>query len=158
MLYRRSVSSAPASFVPWSVGASTLILRGPDDSHEVPLLGVRCRLGGAHTTLALLDTGAEWSVIGGDTAAILKSSVEDLGLPMQISTRRGHFAGTMCHLDVELLAEPARGDSLCIHATALLLPEWDGPAILGYRGLLERTRFAIDPVREPALYFGLPED
>jgi hypothetical protein len=39
----------------------------------------------------------------------------------------------------------------------LLAPEWEGPPVLGYRGLLERIRFALDPGVTDAdqwMYFG----
>lgn len=37
--------------------------------------------------------------------------------------------------------------------------EWSGPIVLGYRGFLERIRFALDPGVVPGeqmFYFGLP--
>jgi len=52
---------------------------------------------------------------------------------------------------VSILAD--EGDSLDIEATAFVSPDWKDVTFLGYSGLLERIRFAIDP-RENLFYFG----
>ncbi|WP_437301406.1 hypothetical protein [Sorangium sp. So ce426] len=46
-------------------------------------------------------------------------------------------------LDVLLVAE--RGESLTVSGSILIAPGWIGPVVLGYRGFLERLRFALDP-------------
>ena len=51
-----------------------------------------------------------------------------------------------------LVAE--RGESISLSARVLIAPAWTGPVVLGYQGLLERVRFALDPgVNEEDAWF-----
>jgi hypothetical protein len=45
------------------------------------------------------------------------------------------------------------GESLSIEATVWVSREWTGGNFLGYGGLLERIRFAVDPANN-LFYFG----
>jgi hypothetical protein len=105
--------------------------------------------------VALLDTGAMWSVIDGDTADLLKDDLEDLESPVRLNTRHGSHTGTLQRLEVELLADPGAGSDLSVETTVLVIPEWPGPVVLGFQGMLEHVRFALDPDDErPTFYFG----
>jgi hypothetical protein len=45
-------------------------------------------------------------------------------------------------------------------SSVFVAKEWEGPIVLGYRGFLERIRFALDPGVVPGeqmFYFGLAE-
>jgi hypothetical protein len=92
---------------------------------------------------ALLDTGSGWSVIGGKEASLAQSYAEDLQQPVRIDTRFGTFDGGLHRLNVTFVAD--EGEDLEIDATVLLLPTWEGPVVIGYRGMLERVRFGLDP-------------
>lgn len=139
---------------PWSTGAAIFRV-APEDSGWRMLVAVHCRLGGQKRVLALLDTAAEWSVVDGDTARLLRDHLEDLELPITMMTRHGPFTGTLHRIDVELLADPTSGSDLMLDATVLVLPGWPGPVVLGFRGLLESVRFALDPDDQgPTFYFG----
>ncbi|QTA86202.1 Uncharacterized protein dnm_022230 [Desulfonema magnum] len=106
---------------------------------------------------ALLDTGASWSVIGGDIAAIIE---EEIGEPIQsfpISTRLGKISDSLHRIDISLLAEQNSGHDLTVDSTVFVSQEWDGPIVLGYNGFLERIRFALDSgifPGEELFYFG----
>ncbi|MDM8541408.1 hypothetical protein QUF90_09990 [Desulfococcaceae bacterium HSG9] len=110
--------------------------------------------------IALLDTGAEWSVIGGETAILLE---EQLGSPIEssrMSTRLGLIDGFLHHVNITLLAGQNSGDNLTVESTVFVSEEWEGPLVLGYRGFLEKIRFALDPGVVPGeqiFYFGLAE-
>ncbi|MCP4627568.1 MAG: hypothetical protein GY850_29240 [bacterium] len=68
--------------------------------------------------------------------------------------------GSLHHVNITLLAEKNSGDDLTIESTAFVSEEWEGPTVLGYRGFLERIRFALDPGLIPGeqiFYFGLAE-
>lgn len=121
----------------------------------VLIVAVRCRIDGANDNFAaLLDTGAEWSVLGGALAESLLRQ-EDLGLFVAMHTRLGRIEGRLQRLLVTLLAND--GQELQVPATVLLAPDWSGPPVLGYRGFLERLRFALDPgvsVSDQWMYFG----
>lgn len=102
--------------------------------------------------LAILDTGAAWSVLDTEIAQEL-----DLfnagGVPVNLSTRYGEIAGYLVQAPVTLLADD--GDALRVEAAIFVSPEWPEKAgtFLGYSGLLERMRFAIDPQKND-LFFG----
>jgi hypothetical protein len=101
---------------------------------------------------SILDTGADWSVFNTEIA-------EDLGLfgiegePIALSTRFGTIAGYLVPAPVTLIADD--GDSLRIDATVFISTDWPRKAgtFLGYSGLTERIRFAVDPQKND-LFFG----
>jgi hypothetical protein len=45
------------------------------------------------------------------------------------------------------------GKSLDVEATAFVSPDWPWPNFIGYQGLLQRIRFAVDPETN-LFYFG----
>jgi hypothetical protein len=98
-------------------------------------------------TQALLDTGAAWSIVGGELAEILEPGLGAPGQTMILSTRIGRIRGVLHELDIMLMAE--RGESLFVTGSILIAPGWTGPVVLGYRGFLERIRFALDPGASP---------
>jgi hypothetical protein len=107
-----------------------------------------------------LDTGAEWSVIGGETAKILEGELELPTESFTMSTRLGRIFGSLYRINISLLAEEYHGYDLTVESTIFVSKDWDGPIVLGYRGFLERIRFALDPGVIPAeqrFYFGLAE-
>lgn len=62
----------------WSSGCSLFFVNRKQGSSRLHV-AVECRIGNREVTdLALLDTGAQWSVIGGETAKIFE---DELGLP-----------------------------------------------------------------------------
>ncbi|RLC10701.1 MAG: hypothetical protein DRI57_20015 [Deltaproteobacteria bacterium] len=68
--------------------------------------------------------------------------------------------GELHRVSITLLADPGQGDELTIESTTFVSEEWEGPVVLGYRGFLERMRFALDPgiiPGEQIFYFGLAE-
>ncbi|MDQ1350605.1 MAG: hypothetical protein QG657_907 [Acidobacteriota bacterium] len=142
----------------WSSGCSIYLVSSRVGRWRFPI-AVKCRLGNLDATeLALLDSGAEWSVMGGETAKILE---DDLLLPTKsfiMSTRLGRISGSLYRINISLLAEENSGYDLTVESSIFVSNEWKGPIILGYRGFLERIRFALDPGVVPGeqrFYFGL---
>ena len=123
-------------------------------------MAARCRLGSLPSDeIALLDTGATWSVIDDELSALLDA---DLGKPIEtisLSIRFGVLKGTLSRLTITLLTEPDWGTDLIVDATVAVIPDWPGPIVLGYQGFFERLRFALDPGdtsgRELILFGGL---
>ncbi len=131
---------------PWSVGAS----RYHSDPQRIRTVGVRCRLGSLENEdTALLDTGAEWSVIDDETAQLLSDDLGEALEPLVISTRLGKAEGNIHRLTITLLADGDLGHDVKIDASVAILRNWKGPIVLGYRGFLERLRFALDPGNRP---------
>lgn len=99
--------------------------------------------------LALVDTGAPWSLLDAEVAASL-SLLNGNGEPKTIWTWRGEIRGRLERINVRLHAD--EGDSLDLEATVLISPDWRGN-FLGYGGLLQHIRFAVDASNN-FFYFG----
>jgi hypothetical protein len=116
----------------------------PDSTAEGhPLLvAVECRIGGLpNPVLALLDTASEWCVLPAAIAEELGCSAEPPDLVYL--TRLGQLSGRWHRIPVLFPAED--GVTLQVEATWLALSHWPGPAVIGWKGCLERMRFALDP-------------
>jgi len=74
------------------------------------------------------------------------------GLQTQLSTRFGLIRGTLVSLKVTFVA--GEGRSLDTFGTFFISPDWPpGRTFLGYSGLLDSIRFALDPQKNH-FYFG----
>ena len=60
-----------------------------------------------------------------------------------MSTRLGLLTGRLERLTVTFTA--SEGNNLAIEATCFITEDWHGPPVIGWKGCLERLRFAIDP-------------
>jgi hypothetical protein len=122
-----------------SVGSARICIKVVPEDWDTPVL-------------AVLDTGADWSVLNTEVA-------EDLGLfgiegeSISLSTRFGTIAGQLVPAAVTIIADG--GDSLRVEATVFVSADWPPNAgtFLGYSGLLERIRFAVDPQKND-FFFG----
>ena len=94
------------------------------------------------TVLALLDTGASWSVLNAELAQEL-GLFEQEGASATISSRVGKIEGKLVSAKTTLVAD--EGESIEVESTVFVSPEWPDGNFIGYSGLLERIRFAIDP-------------
>jgi hypothetical protein len=100
--------------------------------------------------LAQLDTGAAWSILDVEVAEALGLLGRD-GEPKRISTRLGSILGKLEQTSLEIPAD--EGYSLTIEAIVWVSPEWRAGNFLGYHGLLEGIRFAVDP-SDNSFHFG----
>ncbi len=146
--------------ISWSSGCSSFLVSSKVGHWRLPV-AVKCRIGNLEVIdFALLDTGAEWSVIGRETAQMVE---DELGSPTQsftMSTRLGRISGWLHRINISLVSEPNEGNDLTVESSVFVSKEWEGPIVLGYRGFLERIRFALDPgvaTGEQVFYFGLAE-
>lgn len=93
--------------------------------------------------LAQLDTGAAWSVLPPDIARRLQIPFR-MDHPTILNTWLGRKAGHLVRLPFTLLAD--EGDDLTTEGMFFLTPDWpEGVTFLGYSGLLDSLRFALDP-------------
>lgn len=100
--------------------------------------------------MAQVDTGAAYSILEAELAEVL--GLLDLeGQRTQVSTRLGMLSGKLVRIPLTLMAD--EGSSLDLDATFFLSRDWRGATFLGYTGLLDRLRIALDA---PAnlFYFG----
>jgi hypothetical protein len=126
----------------------------PDFREPTAKVYVKIRFGGLdHTTLAQVDTGAAWSVLPPDLAKAAQVEAE-AGEPTKLSTRMGIKTGFLLRAPFVLVAE--EGESLETEGTFFVPSDWPlGLSFLGYAGLLDSIRFALDPQAND-FYFGPP--
>jgi hypothetical protein len=101
--------------------------------------------------LAQLDTGAAWSVLAAGVAKDL-GIVGHIGDRVQLSSRFGTYNGYLVRLPLTFVAD--EGESLATDGTFFVSDDWPSPVTsLGYSGLLDSIRFALDP-QANHFYFG----
>jgi predicted aspartyl protease len=100
--------------------------------------------------LAQLDTGCSWSILKPEIAEAINLMDEE-GQPQSLSTRLGLVSGQLKRTTITIIADD--GNSVDVEATVFVSAEWTGGNFLGYAGLLERIRFAVDP-QQNFFYFG----
>lgn len=87
----------------WATGSARYGLERKVALHTL-VTAVECRLEGLDTRyLTLLDTGAHWSIIGGELARAIVARTGTAGLPMSLSTRLDSMLGTIERVRVTLL-------------------------------------------------------
>ncbi len=149
-----------ASDESWAIGAAVYDIDKEIAAGQSLMVGVRCRFGSLECEeLALLDTGAQWSVIGGELGEILADQLGEAQRRLRMSTPHGNLDGNLHRLDIHVVAD--RGRCISVESSVVVIPTWPGPPVLGYRGFLERLRFALDPGcrdRNQWFYFGEPDD
>jgi len=117
-------------------------------------VGIPARVGvGGESAILLLDTACEPCVIAAHTPR-RAGWTDQTGLGTRvISTRLGVFSGVADRMPV--VFEGVRGEALEVDATWLIVEDWPGPMVLGWRACLERLRFALDPL-DNWFHFGPP--
>ncbi|MCY4192277.1 MAG: hypothetical protein OXD42_13320 [Rhodospirillaceae bacterium] len=101
------------------------------------------------STLARLDPATPWAVLNTELTESLGLGAD--GPDAHLQTAIGCMSGTLERYPIVLAAQ--EGQSLEIDATLFVCSEWRRGNFLGYTGLLERVRFAIDPASQ-LFYFG----
>jgi hypothetical protein len=126
--------------------------RSPYSPEPTAKVFVRVRLGGfVEDHLAQLDTGAAWSVLA-PTVAKRLGIKQQIGLRERLSTRLGIYDGQLVRIPIIFVAE--QGQSLETEGTFFICRDWPlDVTFLGYSGLLDRIRFALDPQAND-FYFG----
>ncbi len=104
--------------------------------------------------LAQLDTGAAWSVLDGEIAEAL-GFLEQAGPTVSLSTRSGTIRGKLIRAPLTLVAD--EGESFEVETTLFVSRDWTHGNFLGYSGLLERIRFAVDPSANDFYFGAIPE-
>lgn len=100
---------------------------------------------------AQVDTGAAWSILDPETAESLDllNSEGDVTI---LDTRFGKMEGRLVRIPVRFVAD--EGEFLDTEGTFFISPDWPpGRTFLGYSGLLDSIRFALDP-QANHFYFG----
>jgi hypothetical protein len=123
--------------------------RRPDAFEPTAKIFVRVDLAGLEM-LAQIDTGAAYSTLETPVAEALDILDRD-GQPATLDTRLGIVAGRLERVPITLLAD--EGEALDIEAAFFVSRKWQGKTFLGYSGLLDHIRIALDPLSN-LFYFG----
>lgn len=135
-------------------GRSKFLDRVPGIREQTAKIYVKVQFGGSEPAVAQLDTGAAWSVLGMDTIRLLGPSLDWLG-PARISTRYGVLEGRLATTPITFPAD--EGEPLTVTGTFFVSEHWPlDLTFLGYSGLLDSIRFALDPQAND-FYFGVQE-
>lgn len=132
-------------------GRSRYLDKDPGHPSETASVHVQVEFDGVGA-LAMLDTGAAWSVLNADLADSLELFDRD-GVPETISSRIGTVQGKLVRAMTTLVAD--EGDSVEVDSTVFVSREWPAGNFIGYTGFLERIRFAIDPQNNAFIFGGL---
>jgi hypothetical protein len=103
------------------------------------------------TMLAMVDTAAPWCIFEPRIGKLIRESFDRVSEDVSLSTRLGTFIGRLYR--GPLLVPVLEGESLDVEMTVFVSPDWQGPSFIGYEGLLQRIRFAVDPETN-LFYFG----
>ncbi len=114
-------------------------------------VAVEC-LVGEFTINALLDTGSQWCILPAKIAMALDEATGSQEPTERLSTRLGTLAGRLVRMPLAFVAED--GETVDVDATWFVSPDWPGPAVIGWKGCLERIRFALDPTLEQFYFAG----
>ncbi len=125
----------------FSTGMSSYLDADPRHPSETSRIHVKVEFDG-ESVLALLDTGAAWSVLNAELAQELGLFERD-GESTTISSRAGKIKGKLVRARTTLVAD--EGESIEFDSTVFVSRDWPEGNFIGYSGLLERIRFAIDP-------------
>ncbi|HSF39002.1 MAG TPA: hypothetical protein VLT87_04355 [Thermoanaerobaculia bacterium] len=101
--------------------------------------------------MAVVDTAAPWCIFKPTIGDFLRERLSPVDKNVDLSTRLGVIPGDLYRLPITLPAE--EGENLEVEATIFLSPKWRGENFVGYHGLLQRIRFAVDP-QSNLFYFG----
>jgi hypothetical protein len=101
--------------------------------------------------LAMVDTAAPWCIFKPELGEVLRESFEVLSAKASLSSRLGDFKGEL--LRGRLFLPALDGEYAEVETTVFFSPQWPGENFLGYEGLLQRIRFAVDP-HSNLFYFG----
>jgi hypothetical protein len=133
------------------VGKLTYYPEYTDGFHRL-LVAVPCLVGDlTHPIHALLDTASEWCVLPGVLVQALGYDVEPHDILLH--SRLGTFPGRLERAPVRFSARA--GDTVEVEATWFVSIEWPGPMVIGWKGCLERLRFALDPGEDSFYFAGL---
>ena len=126
----------------FATGRAAYLDRDPSGRSQAARIHVNVRFDEDLLILAVLDTGAEWSVVETEIANALGLLEQD-GEAVTLSSRLGQHDGKLVRVSAELVAE--EGDSIQVESTVFVCDTWPAGTFVGYNGLLERVRFAVDP-------------
>ena len=137
----------------FTTGSAKFLDEGEEFPESTPKVYVRVEFPGLERlgrTFAQLDTGAAWSVLNRDVAEAL-GVFDGIGELVRLQTAAGALHGRLERIPLILIAD--EGFSLTIQAMFFVSRQWHGGTFLGYAGLIDQLRIALDCPKN-LFYFG----
>lgn len=126
----------------FATGRATYFDARPKIREPLPRIYLEVGLEGLdRSILALVDTGGHYCVL--PAKLVGKLDLDDQLTETELRTAHGLVRGGIFSHRLKFMAR--EGDDLDIEAMIFASPDWHGPPILGYVGVLDRIRFAVDP-------------
>jgi hypothetical protein len=94
---------------------------------------------------------SEWCILAASVAERLGYEPDPLGWVLPLHSRFGRVEGCIERIPVRFRSTD--GATVEVQATWFVSADWPGPTVIGWKGCLERLRFAFDPNLD-WLYFG----
>ena len=137
---------------PFATGGAEFYDAYPNREEPLPRVYIQFQPGGVpYQFLALLDTGAHYCILNEEAARLTRAHLTTPIGHVRLKTAHGPVQGDLHTHHVRLIAE--EGEHLDVNCTVLVPQGWQAPSVIGYVGLLERFRVAIDP-QINRVYFG----
>jgi predicted aspartyl protease len=135
----------------FTTGRATFLDRAPAHPEPTAKIFIKLKAGDLGSViLAQLDTGSPWSVLEPEIADAIGLFDSD-GEPKELLARGVKVSGQLVRAPVVLVADD--GESLEIDATVFVSRDWSAGNFVGYSGLLESIRIALD-AQTNHFYFG----
>ncbi len=136
--------------VPFS-GVTTYLDDDPAQRSENAFIHIKVVVEGEVPTplVARVDTAAPYVILNSELNRQIGLNMTSDQIPLH--TAAGRKEGSLERVPITLIAEG--GESLEVDATLFVCDDWDRGSFLGYGGLLERIRVAVDPSSRK-YYFG----
>ncbi len=135
----------------FATGRSRFLDRSPGSPEGTHKIFVRIQAQSLDGVIfAQLDTGAAWSMLDAEIADALSLLGGD-GEPVTMSTLHGKINGRLERTSLAIVAD--EGESVSVEATVCVSSDWHWGNFLGYGGLLDHVRFAVD-ANDNSFYFG----
>lgn len=138
-------SNSPDQYKRWNTGANLFSL-GVCARPNRQKVSINCRIGEAiFDEMFMIDTGAQWSVLNEQTVKIIDIFDENREKSTTYNTWDGPIKGYLERYSLTFISRPEWGNDLEVEGTFLVTDEWDGPNIIGYGGMLQHMRIALQP-------------
>lgn len=128
-----------------------------DSSGDVRIV-IPVRFAGGEPILAIVDSGAPYSILAPDQADALNIDLSaENSYETNILTRLGKVRGSICRVPVELMADEGTGagfDEASVFIPSDPWMQWPPDLnFIGLQNLLFRIRFAVDPHPDKQLFY-----
>jgi len=136
----------------FTTGRSRFLDHGREPANRTAKVHVKIAFSGMdEAVFAQLDTGAAWSVLSPDIARKLALPADPENQAI-MNTWLGRKVGSLVRVPFTFLAD--EGEELATEGIFFVSPDWpEGLSFLGYSGLLDSIRIALDPQAND-FYFG----